>query len=162
QLPLPYVVDLAIKLCDGLGYAHEARDIRGRPMNIIHRDINPHNVLVSYSGDLKIIDFGIAKSEMTSVHTATGTMKGKFVYMSAGKSAADPIDQRSEICSLGIVLYEMTTGENPFVRQNVVLSLEAIQRHAVPPPSTKRPDAKPLDAILERALAKKAEDRYQT
>jgi serine/threonine protein kinase len=90
QLPLAYVIDLAIKLCDGLGFAHQARDIRGRPMNIVHRDINPHNVLVSYAGDLKIIDFGIAKSEMTSVHTATGTIKGKFVYMSPEQSAADP------------------------------------------------------------------------
>lgn len=162
QLPLPHLIDLAIKLCDGLGYAHEARDIRGRPMNIIHRDINPHNILISYGGDLKLIDFGIAKSEMTSVHTATGTIKGKFVYMSPEQSAADPIDRRSDIFSLGIVLYEMLTGENPFVRQNVVLSLEAIQRHPVPLPSTKRNDATPLDAVLEKALEKKPENRFQS
>lgn len=160
-LPLPYAIDLAIKLCDGLGYAHDAKNIRGKPMNIIHRDINPHNVLISYGGDLKIIDFGIAKSEMSSVHTATGTIKGKFVYMSPEQSAADPIDKRSDIFSLGIVLYEMITGENPFVRQNVVLSLEAIQRQPVTPPSVKRLDAGPLDVILERALEKRPEDRYQ-
>ena len=162
QLPLSYAVDLAIKLCDGLGYSHSARDIRGRPMNIIHRDINPHNVLISYNGDLKLIDFGIAKSEMTSVHTATGTIKGKFVYMSPEQSAADPIDQRSDIFSLGIVLYEMVVLENPFVRQNVVLSLEAIQRHPVAAPETKRPDAGPLARVLERALQKSPEDRYQS
>jgi serine/threonine-protein kinase len=162
MLPLPHVIDLAIKLCEGLGYAHLARDIRGRPMNIVHRDINPHNILISYNGDLKLIDFGIAKSEMTSVHTATGTIKGKFVYMSPEQSAADPIDRRSDIFSLGIVLYEMTVLENPFVRQNVVLSLEAIQRQPIAPPSSKRPDAGPLDAILLRALEKKPEDRYQT
>ena len=148
QLPLSHAVDLAIKLCEGLGYAHQARDIRGHPMNIVHRDINPHNILISYTGDLKLIDFGIAKSEMTSVHTATGTIKGKFVYMSPEQSAADPIDRRSDIFSLGIVLYEMTCLENPFVRQNVVLSLEAIQRHDVPLPSSKRGDASPLDGIL--------------
>jgi serine/threonine protein kinase len=162
KLPLPHVIDLAMKLCDGLGYAHQARDIRGHPMNIVHRDINPHNILVSYTGDLKLIDFGIAKSEMTSVHTATGTIKGKFVYMSPEQSAADPIDRRSDIFSLGIVIYEMCCLENPFVRQNVVLSLEAIQRHDVPPPSSKRSDAEPLDAILMKALAKKPEDRFQT
>lgn len=162
MLPLPYVVDLAIKLSEGLGYAHQARDIRGRPMNIVHRDINPHNVLISYNGDLKLIDFGIAKSEMTSVHTATGTIKGKFVYMSPEQSAADPIDRRSDIFSLGIVLYEMTVLENPFVRQNVVLSLEAIQRHPIPPPSAKRADAAPIDAILMKALEKRPEDRYQS
>jgi serine/threonine protein kinase len=162
MLPLPHVIDLAIKLCEGLGYAHQARDIRGRPMNIVHRDINPHNVLISYTGDLKLIDFGIAKSEMTSVHTATGTIKGKFVYMSPEQSAADPIDRRSDIFSLGIVLYEMCCLENPFVRQNVVLSLEAIQRHDVAPPSAKRVDAGPMDDILMKALAKRPEDRYQS
>lgn len=161
KLPLPHVIDLAMKLCDGLAYAHQARDIRGRPMNIVHRDINPHNILISYTGDLKLIDFGIAKSEMTSVHTATGTIKGKFVYMSPEQSAADPIDRRSDIFSLGIVLYEMCCLENPFVRQNVVLSLEAIQRHDVAPPSAKRADAGPMDEILMRALEKKPEDRFQ-
>lgn len=161
-VPLPHVIELGIKLCEGLGYAHQARDIRGRPMNIVHRDINPHNVLISYDGDLKLIDFGIAKSEMASVNTATGTIKGKFVYMSPEQSAADPIDRRSDIFSLGIVLYEMCCLENPFVRQNVVLSLEAIQRQEVPPPSTKRADAGPIDHILAKALAKKVEDRYQT
>ena len=161
QLPLSFAVDLAIKLCDGLGYAHGARDIRGKPMNIIHRDINPHNVLISYNGDLKLIDFGIAKSEMTSVHTATGTIKGKFVYMSPEQSAADPIDRRSDIFSLGIVLYEMMVLDNPFVRQNVVLSLEAIQRHPVPPPESKRPDAEPIAEVLAKALAKAPEERYQ-
>ena len=162
HLPLSYVVDLAIKLCDGLGYAHAAKDIRGRPMNVIHRDVNPHNVLISYNGDLKLIDFGIAKSEMASVHTATGTIKGKFVYMSPEQSAADPIDNRSDIFSLGIVLYEMTTLENPFVRQNVVLSLEAIQRHDVPLPSQRRPGVEALDAVLQKALEKRPEDRYDT
>lgn len=162
QLPLAHSIDLAIKLCEGLGYAHQARDIRGHPMNIVHRDINPHNILISYTGDLKLIDFGIAKSEMTSVHTATGTIKGKFVYMSPEQSAADPIDRRSDIFSLGIVLYEMICLENPFVRQNVVLSLEAIQRQEVPLPSSKRSDAGVLNDILQRALHKRPEERYQT
>ena len=162
QMPLAYVIDLAIKLCEGMGYAHEAQDLRGRPMNIIHRDVNPHNILISYSGDLKLIDFGIAKSEMASVNTATGTIKGKFVYMSPEQSAADPIDSRSDIFSLGIVLYELATLENPFVRQNVVLSLEAIQRHPVDLPETKRPSAKALNDILKKTLNKNPDERYQT
>jgi len=162
QMPLAHVIDLAIKLCEGLGYAHGAQDLRGRPMNIIHRDVNPHNVLISYSGDLKLIDFGIAKSEMASVNTATGTIKGKFVYMSPEQSAADPIDFRSDIFSLGIVLYELATLENPFVRQNVVLSLEAIQRHDVDPPETKRDGAAALAPLLTKALSKDPETRYQS
>ncbi len=161
-LPLVHVVGLASMLCDGLGYAHHACDPHRRPLNIVHRDVNPHNVLISYNGDLKIIDFGIAKSEMTAVQTATGTIKGKFVYMSPEQSAADPLDMRSDIFSLGIVIYELACLENPFVRQNVVLSLEAIQRHDVPPPSARRPDAAPLDAIVQRALAKRPEDRFQS
>lgn len=161
QMPVAYVLDLAIKLCDGLDYAHGAQDLRGRAMNIIHRDVNPHNVLISYSGDLKLIDFGIAKSEMASVNTATGTIKGKFVYMSPEQSAADPIDSRSDIFSLGIVLYELATLENPFVRQNVVLSLEAIQRHDVEPPETKRKDVGALTPLLQKALSKDPDDRYQ-
>ena len=161
HLSLAHVVELAVKLCEGLGYAHEAADPRGHPLNIVHRDINPHNVLISYNGDLKIIDFGIAKSAMTSVHTATGTIKGKFVYMSPEQSAADPLDRRSDIFSLGIVLYELACLENPFVRQNIVLSLEAIQRHTIPPPSSKRGEATPLDEIVSRALSKDPADRFQ-
>ena len=161
-MPVAHVVELGIRLCEGLGYAHQARDIRGRPMNIVHRDINPHNILIAYAGDLKLIDFGIAKSEMTSVHTATGTIKGKFVYMSPEQSAADPLDKRSDIFSVGIVLYEMLALENPFVRQNVVLSLEAIQRQAVPPLSDRRQDASALDPVLQRALEKAPEGRFQS
>ena len=162
SMPVAHVVELGIKLCEGLGYAHQARDLEGRQMNIVHRDINPHNILISYEGDLKLIDFGIAKSEMTSVHTATGTIKGKFVYMSPEQSAADPLDRRSDIFSAGIVLYEMLALENPFVRQNVVLSLEAIQRQAVAPPSKRRPDTSALDEVLLKALQKAPEHRYQT
>lgn len=161
-MPVPYVVELGMKLCEGLGHAHQARDSHGRPMNVVHRDINPHNILVSYTGDLKLIDFGIAKSDLTSAHTATGTIKGKFVYMSPEQSAADPVDRRSDIFSLGIVLYEMLALENPFIRQNVVLSLQAIQRHAVPAPSLHRPEAAALDAVLLRALEKSPEARFQT
>lgn len=157
-----HAVELGIELCEGLGYAHQARDASGRPMNIVHRDINPHNILLTYGGALKLIDFGIAKSEMTSVQTATGTIKGKFVYMSPEQSAADPLDRRSDIFSLGIVLYELLALENPFVRQNVVLSLEAIQRQPVPPIGDRRPELAGLDAILAKALAKDPAARYQT
>ena len=99
---------------------------------------------------------------MASVNTATGTIKGKFVYMSPEQSAADPIDFRSDIFSLGIVLYELATLENPFVRQNVVLSLEAIQRHDVDPPETKRDGAAALEPLLAKALSKDPETRYQS
>jgi serine/threonine protein kinase len=159
MLPLPHVVELTLKLAEGLAHMHDARDLQGRSMNIIHRDLNPHNILVSYSGELKIIDFGIAKSSMDTRETSAGTIKGKFVYMSPEQSAAEPMDHRSDIFSLAIVCYELASLENPFVRQNVVLSLEAIQSRAVDYLSTRRPDAKALDRILARALEKRPEDR---
>ena len=161
-MPIDYALRIAIQLCEGLHYAHAAQDASGRPMGIIHRDINPQNVLVSYDGSLKIIDFGIAKSEMTSVQTATGTIKGKFVYMSPEQSAAEDIDQRSDLFSLGIVLYELLTLENPFARQNVVLSLEAIQQREISILSELRPDGSAFDHILVKALKKKPAARYQT
>lgn len=160
-MPPELVAQVLERAADGLSYAHNLTDNAGRSMNIIHRDISPHNVLISYTGETKLIDFGIAKSEINSVKTETGTIKGKFFYMSPEQSAAKPLDKRSDIFSLGIVLYECLTGENPFMRQNVVLSLEAIQKWDPPPPSSVDPALAPFDAIVARALAKDREQRYQ-
>ena len=162
HLALGHVVALAIDLCEGIGHAHRARGSKGRPMNIVHRDINPQNILISYSGELKLIDFGIAKSEMAAANTHSGTIKGKFTYMSPEQSAADPIDRRSDIFSLGIVLYEMACLENPFARQNVILSLEAIQQTPAKPISSRRKGTEVLEAILRRALAKNPAERFQS
>ena len=155
------VATILEKAADGLAYAHNLQDNSGRSMNIIHRDISPQNILISYQGEVKLIDFGIAKSEHSVVKTETGTIKGKFYYMSPEQSAAHKLDKRSDIFALGIVLYECLTGENPFVRPNVVLSLEAIQRTDPPPVSSVDPALAPFDAIVSRALAKDREQRYQ-
>jgi eukaryotic-like serine/threonine-protein kinase len=156
-----HIAEMIIKLASGLGYAHNLRDMSGNVLNIIHRDVNPHNALVSYGGETKVIDFGIAKSDFNSHKTETGTIKGKFVYMSPEQSAAEKIDKRSDIFSIGIVLYEMLAGENPFQKPNIVLSLDAIQRFSPPPPSTLNPAFVPFDAVVEKALKKSALDRYQ-
>ncbi len=155
-----HVVEVISRLCDGLSYAHGARDMAGNPLRIIHRDINPHNVLLSYAGEVKIIDFGIAKSEAQAHQTETGTIKGKFVYMSPEQSAAKSIDQRSDIFSVGICLYEALAGRNPFVRNNVVASLDAIHRDTPPPLAEVDPALAIFDPIVTRALAKSAEERY--
>ncbi len=160
-IPPAHTADIVARLCSGLGYAHQLTDMSGNMLNIIHRDVNPHNVLVTYGGEAKIIDFGIAKSEMNEHKTETGTIKGKFVYMSPEQSAAEKIDNRSDIFSIGIVLYEMLSGDNPFQKANIVLSLDAIQRYQPPPPSTINPEFAPFDPIIAKALAKKANDRYQ-
>lgn len=162
-IPPAHIAESVARLCSGLHYAHtQTTDAEGANINLIHRDINPHNVLISYGGDVKIIDFGIAKTELNSHRTETGTIKGKFVYMSPEQSAAEDIDCRSDIFSVGIVLYEMLVGSNPFQKSNIVLSLDAIQRFDPPAPSTFNPDLKPFDHIIAKALAKKPDERYQS
>jgi serine/threonine protein kinase len=159
-IPPALVIEIISGVCAGLSYAHNLHDMSGQPYNIIHRDINPHNVMISFSGDIKIIDFGIAKSEISLNKTETGTLKGKFVYMSPEQSAAEKLDKRSDLFSVGITMYEMMSFHNPFAKPNVVLSLDAIQRFEPPAPSTISPKYEPFDAISAKALAKKAADRY--
>ncbi len=151
---------IAERAADALGYAHKLADDSGRSLEIVHRDVSPHNLLVSYQGEVKLIDFGIAKSARSTGRTETGAIKGKFQYMSPEQSACSAVDRRSDIFSLGIVLYECLTGENPFVRSSVVLSLDAIQKVDPPPPSATAPSLAPFDGITARALAKRPADRY--
>jgi serine/threonine protein kinase len=148
------------QICDGSSYAHNLSDVTGRGLNIVHRDLNPQNVLVSYTGDVKVIDFGIAKSEMSTVKTEAGMIKGKFVYMSPEQSMAKKLDKRSDIYAIGITLYEMLTGINPFHKNNIVLTLEAVQRLDPPPVSEYDPSYAPFDPIISKALAKDRDRRY--
>jgi serine/threonine protein kinase len=145
-----------------MNYAHSAKNMGGESIGIIHRDLNPHNLLVSYGGEVKVIDFGIAKSEMAMHKTETGTIKGKFVYMSPEQSAAEELDKRSDIFAIGICLYEAITGTNPFAKANIVLSLDAIQRHDPAPVADADPSLAPFQRIVDKALAKKRDERYST
>ncbi len=160
HIPVAYVVEMMIQACDALAWAHALEDEKGNPLRIVHRDINPHNVLVTYDGVVKVIDFGIAKSELREQQTETGTIKGKFAYMSPEQSAAEPLDQRSDLFALGICLYELLTLQNPFKRGNIVLSLEAIQKTHPKPLAEVRPGAAFLDPIVERMLRKNPDDRF--
>ncbi|HTO99370.1 MAG TPA: protein kinase [Myxococcales bacterium] len=160
RVPAELCRSLAEQICDGASYAHNLTDLAGRSLNLVHRDLNPQNVLISYGGDVKIIDFGIAKSELSTVKTEAGMIKGKFVYMSPEQSLAKKLDKRSDIFAIGISLYEMLTGVNPFHKNNIVLTLEAVQRYEPPPPSEYDPGYAPFDPILSRALAKDRDRRY--
>jgi serine/threonine protein kinase len=151
---------VAEQICDGASYAHNLTDMTGRSLNLVHRDLNPQNVLISYTGEIKVIDFGIAKSEMSTVKTEAGMIKGKFVYMSPEQSMAKKLDKRSDIFAIGISLYEMLTGINPFHKNNIVLTLEAVQRYEPPPPSEYDLSYAPFDPIVARALAKDRDRRY--
>ncbi|TMA22734.1 MAG: serine/threonine protein kinase [Deltaproteobacteria bacterium] len=160
RIPPEIARAIAEQICDGASYAHNLTDITGRSLNIIHRDLNPQNVLLGFGGDVKVIDFGIAKSEISTVKTEAGMIKGKFVYMSPEQSLAKPLDKRSDVFAIGITLYEMLCGQNPFHKSNIVLTLEAIQRTEASPPSELDPALAPFDPILAKALAKDRERRY--
>ncbi|HYS09712.1 MAG TPA: serine/threonine-protein kinase [Myxococcales bacterium] len=160
KIPPELCRTIAEQICDGASYAHNLTDMGGRSLNLVHRDLNPQNVLIAYTGDVKIIDFGIAKSELSTVKTEAGMIKGKFVYMSPEQSLAKKLDKRSDIFSIGISLYEMLTGINPYHKSNIVLTLEAVQRYEPPPPSEYDPAYAPFDPIISSALAKDRDRRY--
>jgi eukaryotic-like serine/threonine-protein kinase len=160
--PIPLTCHLVSKICDGLDYAHRRRDGQGGEMNIVHRDISPQNVIVSYDGEVKVIDFGIAKAAGRASQTQAGILKGKFAYMSPEQIRGRPVDRRSDVFAIGICLYEMLTGERLFVGDSDFSVLEKVRRAEVLPPSTynKRiPEV--LEKIVLKALAREVEDRYQ-
>ena len=160
MVPPALAVDIAAQVADALGYAYHAPGRDGEPLRIIHRDVTPQNVLISISGDVKLIDFGVAKSADQSHVTQSGTVKGKLAYMSPEQSRGAPLDQRSDLFSLGVVLAEMLTGKNPYARSDVVQTVMAIQGDPPPPLSNIDPSLAPADAVVARLLARNPEDRF--
>jgi serine/threonine protein kinase len=161
-MPTAQAVFVASKMCEGLDYAHRKKDARGQELGIIHRDVSPQNILVSYEGEVKLIDFGIAKAANRMQKTQAGILKGKFGYMSPEQVRGMPIDRRSDIFAVGVILYEMLTGEKLFVGESDFSTLEKVRNADVPLPSKLNPDIpKGLEKVLLRALAREPEDRYQ-
>ena len=161
-MPVEQSAYIISQVCDGLDYAHRKTDEKMNPLNIVHRDISPQNMIVSYEGTVKLIDFGIAKAKSKSTKTQVGMLKGKFSYMSPEQVSGQPIDRRSDIFSLGVVFFEMLTGKRLFLGKNDVETLEKIRKAEVLPPSVFNSDVPPeLDRIVLKALAKDREDRYQ-
>jgi hypothetical protein len=153
---------LASKMCEGLDYAHRKKDATGKPLNIIHRDVSPQNVIVSYEGEVKVIDFGIAKAASRSSKTQAGVLKGKFGYMSPEQVAGKTLDQRADIFAIGTILYELLTNERLFLGESDFATLEKVRNVAVPPPSQVNKEIPPaLDKIIMKALAKDVDSRYQ-
>ena len=150
------------RVCEGLDYAHRKRDKNGSPLNIVHRDISPQNILVSYEGHVKVIDFGVAKAQNKMGRTQAGILKGKFGYMSPEQVRGLPLDQRSDIFSLGIVLHEVLTNKRLFIGESDFHTLEKIRKAEAPPPSHINPQVPPrLDEIVMKALSPDVETRYQ-
>ncbi len=160
-LPLHLAAGIVANMCAGLQFAHGLTDTSGRPLGLIHRDINPANVIVTYAGEIKIIDFGIAKTYASG--TQTGTIKGKLAYMSPEQLLARGVDQRSDVFSTGIVLWELLTGRPLFLRDSEAATLYAIMNEPLHEPSRYRPAVpKALDDIVMRALARTPADRYES
>ena len=154
---------IVAEACAGLHAAHELRSPDGLPQNLVHRDISPQNVFLTYSGGVKILDFGIAKAADRITKTEAGELKGKFGYMSPEQARGESLDRRSDIFALGIVLYEITTQLYLFKRSTQAATLKAVLEHRIAPPSA-LVDNYPtrLETICMRALALDREDRYQT
>ena len=168
EFPLEHAIEIVIGVCKGLSYAHEKRDLDGSPLEIVHRDISPQNVVIAFSGDAKIVDFGIAKSQSKmkvsrSEETESGKIKGKIAYMSPEQALGQDVDTRSDVFAAGILLYELTTGRRLFRAQSDYETLKLICERDVTKPSEIRPGYSPeLERIVLKALARKKTERYQT
>ena len=150
------------KLCDALHYAHTKHDKSGKPLQLVHRDVSPQNVLVSFEGGVKLIDFGIAKAASRSAATQVGTLKGKVGYMSPEAVRGVEVDARSDLFAVGVLLYEMLTVRPLFARGNNIEAMNRVRDADVPPLRKKVPSCPEAlaDAIM-RALSLKPEDRFQ-
>ena len=137
-MPLDVCAFIGKEIASALDHAHRKRDHTGKSLGIVHRDVSPQNVLVSYSGEVKLVDFGIAKATMKARQTAVGVIKGKYYYMSPEQAWGDPIDYRSDIFSAGIVLYEMITGQMLYLEEDLHKLLEMARAADIAPPSKLR------------------------
>lgn len=161
RIPLEQVLSVVVGAAAGLHYAHEKTDVTGCALDIVHRDVSPSNVIVSYDGCVKLIDFGVAKASQRQTETRAGTLKGKISYMSPEQCEGRPLDRRSDVFSLGILLYELTTGQRLFSGDNEFGIMKQIVYQDVPPPSTRRASyPAELEAIVLKALARDASKRY--
>lgn len=163
RLPPSLAAWIATQVLAGLDYAHRKRDERGQPMGIIHRDVSPPNVIVSYDGHTKIVDFGIAKARVRAVQTVAGVIKGKLSYMSPEQLMGDEIDHRSDVFAAAVLLHELLTGKRLFDAPSDFEVTEKVRMAAADPPSRQNPNVTPeLDAVVMRGLAASRNERWQS
>ncbi|PTL79210.1 protein kinase [Vitiosangium sp. GDMCC 1.1324] len=160
-VPVPLVLRVLADAARGLHYAHTFTDESGRPMNIVHRDISPSNLYVTYEGQVKVLDFGIAKAESRLTQTRTGVVKGKYMYMAPEQARGAEVDQRADVFSLGVCLYEALTHVRPFARDNDLAVLNALMAADYQPPRALRADLSPeLEEVVLKAMAFEPSQRH--
>lgn len=163
RVPREQAVFIAIEMCKGLSHAHNRKDPDGKPLNIVHRDISPPNVLISREGEIKLVDFGLAKAASQAVFTDPGIVKGKFAYLSPEAALGQPVDFRTDVFATGIVLWEMLTGRRLFDGKNDLETVKMVRAAEIPSLASMGVEAEPqLEGILRRALARDPHQRYQS
>lgn len=161
-----YRIDLEVLIAtlNGLEHAHQRRDLSGKPMGLVHRDISPPNVIVTYEGEIKLLDFGVAKIKDSVIQTEAGILKGKVAYMAPEMVSGDALDGRADLYAVGVMLWEATAGRDRWPRMNDMAILAQLARSAPlePPGAAERGLPALADAITLKALAEDPNDRYQT
>ncbi|HSC87186.1 MAG TPA: protein kinase [Polyangiaceae bacterium] len=163
QLPLDLHVWILARALEGLHYSHELTDFDGTRLNVVHRDVSPHNVFVTFDGRVKVLDFGIAKLANSRVETATGIIKGKLRYMSPEQLSGEPVDRRSDVFSLGVMMWEALAGQKMWSGMSELQVMRALTEGNVPDLRGAQPEVDGvLRALVLRALARDPADRFQT
>jgi serine/threonine-protein kinase len=161
-VPVEVAVYVATRICQGLAYAHELKS-DGKPLQIIHRDITPANVLITRYGEVKIVDFGLAKASSQLAASDAGVIKGKFGYLAPETVMEKPVDQRVDVFAVGIILWEMLAGKRLFLGDTDFATVRLVRDAVIPSlPQVNRAVTTELDAIVKRALAREPDARYQT
>jgi serine/threonine-protein kinase len=159
--PLEKAIYIAAEVCRGLAYAHDRSDFSGRPLKIVHRDVSPPNVLLSYEGEVKLVDFGLAKAASQIEESDPDILKGKLGYMSPEQAWGHDVDHRADVFAAGILLWEMLANRRLFRGESDLQTLEMVRRAEVPPPSTHNDRVTPdLESAVMRALAQDPAQRY--
>jgi len=164
RLPMSVSLNIATEICKGLSYAHELLSFEtGRPLGIVHRDVSPPNVLISKQGEVKVVDFGLAKATSQIETTDPGVVKGKMSYLSPEAARGEEVDSRADIFSVGILLYEMLTGKRLFYGESDYQTVELVRNAKIPPIKAQNPEVEQeLEDIVRKTLAKNKEDRFQS
>src|SRR6059058_1613804 len=163
RIDVAQAIYLMIECCKALHYAHALEHPEtNEPLGIVHRDISPPNILLSKNGEVKLVDFGLAKANSQIESTDPGVVKGKFSYLSPEAASGKDVDRRADIFAVGILLYELLTGKRLFYGETDYQTVELVRNAKIPPIKPQNPQVEPeLEDIVRKALAKRKEDRYQ-